>query len=292
MEKLFDRKLLIANKLRALRNPVDGSDFLMRRACDDLADRLSVIDRHFEHAICLFNGTAHATDVLMADRKVGRVSRIESDMTLLSGQEGIVEDGEIVPVEPKSADLVVSLMTLHEFNDVPGMFTQIRKTLKPDGLFLAAFAGGGTLSELRDSLLAAETELTGGASARIYPFMDVRDAGALLQRAGFALPVSDIETVTVRYATPIKLMHDLRAMGASNALVQRSKRPITKRLLQRAFEVYAERHADDDGRLRATFNIIWVSGWASHGSQQKPLKPGSATASLADALLKIENNDG
>lgn len=210
---------------------------------------------------------------------------------MLSGQEGVVEEREIVPADPKSADLVVSLMALHEFNDVPGMLAQIQRVLKSDGLFLAAFVGGGTLNELRESLLAAETELTGGASARVYPFMDVRDAGALLQRAGFALPLSDVETVIVRYTTAADLMHDLRAMGASNALVQRSRKPFTKRLLQRTSELYAERHADDDGRIRATFNIIWVSGWAPHTSQQQPLKPGSATVSLADALSKIEKSD-
>ena len=174
----------------------------------------------------------------------------------------------------------MSLLSLQEANDLPGALIQIRRALRPDGLFLGAIAGGGTLAELRESLLAAETELYGGASPRVAPFTDVRDAGALLQRAGFALPVADVETVTVRYASMFGLLRDLRAMGASNALVARTRRP-SRRLFARAAEIYAERFADPDGRIRATFAIVWMSGWAPHASQQKPLKPGSATVSLA-----------
>jgi SAM-dependent methyltransferase len=192
-----------------------------------------------------------------------------------------------VPFEPASLDLAVSLLALQEANDVPGVMVQIRRTLKPDGLFLAAFAGAGTLAELRESLLAAETELYGGASPRVAPFADVRDAGALLQRAGFALPVTDVETVTVRYDSLFALLRDLRGMGATNTLADRSRRPAARALFARAAQIYAERFADADGRVRATFNLVWMSGWVPHESQQKPLKPGSGQVSLA----KILGND-
>ena len=181
-------------------------------------------------------------------------------------------------------ELAVSLLAFQEINDLPGLLLQFRRALKPDGLFLGAMAGGETLKELRESLLVAETELYGGAAPRIAPFTDVRDAGALLQRAGFALPVADVETLTVRYSDMFALMADLRAMGATNVLLDRSRRPAGRRLFARAAELYAERFSDADGRIRATFSIIWLSGWAPHGSQQKPLKPGSAQVSLTKIL--------
>ena len=169
-------------------------------------------------------------------------------------------------------------------NDIPGMLIQTRRALRPDGLFLGAMAGQGTLAELKESLLAAETELSGGASPRVIPFADVREAGALLQRAGFALPVADVDQLTVRYDSMFDLMRDLRGVGATNALVARSRKPATRAFFGRAAEIYAERFSDPDGRVRATFSIIWMSGWAPHASQQKPLKPGSAKTSLASAL--------
>src|SRR5690606_21959196 len=172
-----------------------------------------------------------------------------------------------------------------------GMLIQIRRALRPDGLFLGCMAGAGTLAELRDALLSAETELYGGASPRVYPFADVRAAGALLQRAGFALPVADHETVTVRYDSIFALMRDLRAMGATSSLSARSRRPATKGLLMRAGEIYAERYSDPDGRIRATFSTIWLSGWAPHASQQKPLKPGSAKVSLAKILGELPDKE-
>lgn len=292
MNRLFDRELIIARRLRALRQPVAGADFLMQRTVNDLGERLSVIERRFGDAIALFCGSDLAARALRASGRAGNTVRVEIAPALLGDDDGITESGEILPAEPQRTDLVVSLLSLHEVNDVPGLFAQVRRALRPDGLFLGAFAGAGTLAELRDSLLAAETELGGGAAARVYPFMDVRDAGALLQRAGFALPVTDVETVTVRYASAFGLMRDLRAMGATSALVDRSRQPLSRRVLQRMAEIYAERHADDDGRIRATFNIIWISGWAPHASQQKPLKPGSATVSLSDALRAVDADDG
>jgi SAM-dependent methyltransferase len=191
---------------------------------------------------------------------------------------------EALGLEPERYDLAVSLLTLHQTNDTPGVLAQIRRALKPDGLFLACVPGGATLGELRESLLAAEVEMTGTAHARVLPFMDVRDAGALLQRAGFSLPVADTEKLAVRYDTMFDLMRDLRAMGATNTLSERSRRFVPSALFNEAALYYAQNHADPDGRIRATFDLVWMSGWAPHESQQKPLKPGSAANRLADFI--------
>jgi hypothetical protein len=169
-------------------------------------------------------------------------------------------------------------------NDLPGALVQIRRALKPDGLLLAALIGGETLHELRESFAMAESEISGGASPRVSPFAEVRSLGSLLQRAGYALPVVDSDRHIVRYQNIFKLFHDLRRMGATNALVERSRKPLTKKIAARAAEIYAERFSDPDGRLRATFDVLWILGWAPHESQQKPLKPGSAKMRLADAL--------
>ena len=177
-------------------------------------------------------------------------------------------------------------------NDLPGTLLQIRRSLKPDGLLLAAFVGGQSLAELREAFAAAEAEIEGGASPRVAPFVDVRELGALLQRAGFALPVTDIDRLTVRYASPLALMHDLRRMGATNALTERRRRPLRRATLQRMMELYSARFADADGRVRATFEIVWLSGWAPHESQQKPLAPGSAKVRLAEALNAREISAG
>lgn len=284
MERIFDTQLLLARKLRALRGG-GSANFLMRRMAEDLAERLATVERRFERAAAIFCLTADAADAVRESGKADEILRVEADELLLSGKyEGLVAAPETVPLEPESIDLAVSLMTLHEANDLPGLLVQIRRSLRPDGLFLGAMAGAGTLQELRQSLLQAETELSGGAAPRVSPFTDVRDAGALLQRAGFALPVTDIETLAVRYATMFDLMRDLRDMGASNSLVERSRRPVTRGLFLRAAEIYQERFCDPDGRIRATFNIVWMSGWAPHASQQKPLKPGSAKVSLKSVL--------
>lgn len=284
MQPLFDTTLWLTRKRRALARPAPGADFLMRRITDDLADRLATVERRFGHAATLFCQTPHAADGLAASGKVDEITRIEADPAFLGGGRGMIAAPETVPFEPASLDLIVSLLAFQSMNDIPGMLAQIRRALKPDGLFLGAMAGAGTLTELRESLLAAETELYGGASPRVIPFADVRDAGALLQRVGLALPVADVETVTVRYGTPFGLMNDLKAMGETNALIDRSRRPMSRALLARTAEIYAERFSDADGRVRASFSIIWLSGWAPDASQQKPLKPGSATVSLAKFL--------
>lgn len=284
MQAIFDASLVIAHRRRALAHPVAGADFLVARAAEDLADRLATVERKFERGAAIFGVSPAATAVLAASGKVADVQRVEADAAFLGGGPGVISDPETIALEPASIDLAVSLLALQEANDIPGQLIQIRRALKPDGLFLGVLAGAGTLAELRESLLAAETELTGGASPRVIPFTDVRDAGGLLQRAGFALPVADVETVTVRYDTMFGLMADLRAMGATSALADRPRRPSTRRLFQRAAEIYAERFSDPDGRVRASFSFVWLSGWAPDPSQQKPLKPGSAQVSLAKAL--------
>lgn len=292
MDRVFDTDLVTLRKKRALRSGSTDADFLMRRAADDLALRLSAVGRRFGRAAVLFSQTAAATEAVLQSGKADEVVRVEQDAAFLAdgqggaqgGMQEIVAAAETVPFEPASLDLAVSLFSLHQVNDVPGMLAQVRRALKPDGLFLAALAGAGTLAELRDSLLAAEMETSGGASPRVAPFLDIRDAGSLLQRAGFALPVSDVEPVRVRYAGMFELMRDLRAMGETSALLARSRRPATRRLFARAAEIYAARHADPDGRIRASFQIVWFSGWAPHPSQQKPLKRGSAAVSLASVL--------
>jgi SAM-dependent methyltransferase len=193
---------------------------------------------------------------------------------------------EILPLQPDTLDLAVSGLAFQFVNDLPGVLTQIRRALKPDGLLLAAMLGGDTLTELRQSFAAAEAELESGVSPRVAPFADLRDVGALLQRAGFALPVTDVDRITVRYDTAFALMQDLRRMGATNILVERRKVPTRRATTLRMAQIYGERFADGDGRIRATFDVIWLSGWSPHESQQKPLKPGSAKASLADAVRK------
>src|SRR6202012_544789 len=179
--------------------------------------------------------------------------------------------------------LVISALALQFVNDLPGALVQIRRALKPDGLFLAVLLGGETLTELRQAFAAAEAEIEGGVSPRVAPFADLRDIGGLLQRAGFALPVTDVDRVVVRYGNAFGLMQDLRRMGATNSLIERRKTPTRRATLVRMAEIYAERFADPDGRIRATFDIIWLSGWAPHESQQTPLAPGSARMRLADA---------
>jgi SAM-dependent methyltransferase len=193
-------------------------------------------------------------------------------------------ESEPLPLQPESLDLAVSGLAFQFVNDLPGVLAQIRRALRPDGLLLVAMIGGDTLTELRQSFAAAEAELEGGVSPRVAPFADLRDVGALLQRAGFALPVTDVDRIVVRYDSAFALMQDLRRMGATNILVERRRTPTRRATLLRMAQIYGERFADPDGRIRATFDVIWLSGWAPDDSQQKPLQPGSAKASLAEAV--------
>jgi SAM-dependent methyltransferase len=289
MDMIFDPALVETNRKRAWRSRDDKALFLLDIAADELADRIAIVERHFDMAVELHGATGVTARRMLQTGKVGAVMRVETDAAFAGGDQDFkVAPIEELPLQPASANLIVSPLTLHLTNDTPGTLIQIRRALKPDGLFLAAIPGSGTLQELRDVLLTTEIELSGGASARVIPFADVRDVGALLQRAGFALPVTDAETYTVRYDSILPLMRDLRAMGMANPLMDRSKNPLTKRFLMRAAEIYADKYSDADGRIRATFSIIYISGWAPHESQQKPLKPGSAKVRLADALKTAE----
>jgi SAM-dependent methyltransferase len=263
--------------------------FLIERAAEDLSDRLATVLRRFDRAVDLGTPTGAVCRALAASGKVGTAIRTQgpSDAAL-----AVIADEEALPFRDGALDLVVSALALQFVNDLPGTLIQVRRALKPDGLFLAALAGGDTLTELRQSFAAAEAEVEAGISPRVAPFTDVRDLGTLLQRAGFALPVTDVDRVTVRYASPIALMHDLRRMGATNPLLERSRRPLKRATLRRMTEIYAERFADRDGRIRATFEIVWLSAWAPHESQQKPLAPGSARRRLADALGTKEISTG
>ncbi|HEY1943852.1 MAG TPA: methyltransferase domain-containing protein [Roseiarcus sp.] len=287
--RLFDRALLATRLRRALLADDRSADFLLRRAAEELADRLSLIKRDFAAAADVGSPGPHAAEVLAA--RGGGFTLQLAPLALAAGAgpyARAVGDVESLPLAAESCDLVVSLMALHHVNDLPGALIQIRRALRPDGLFLAALAGGDTLTELRQSLTIAESDALGGAAPRVAPFADVRALGALMQRAGFALPVVDADTVVVRYPDLFALMRDLRAFGAANALNLRSRKPLRREVLARAAAVYAERFADPDGRLRATFETIWLTGWAPHESQPKALKPGSAKMRLADALKPRE----
>ena len=291
MDIVFDQTLIEARRMRALRKGDPKAQFLLEIAGRELAERLSVVERHFDTAVELHGYTGLTAKFIAETGKVSKMLRVETDAAFAGNQteaDFVTASLENVPVAPGSVNLVVSPLSLHLTNDTPGVFIQVRRALKPDGLFFAAIPGSGTLQELREVLLATESELTGGASPRVVPFADVRDIGALLQRAGFTLPVADTETYTVRYASLFALLKDLRAMGMTNPLIARSKKPLTRSFFLRAAEIYAERFADADGRIRATFSFIYISGWAPHESQQQPLKPGSAKQRLSDALKTRE----
>jgi SAM-dependent methyltransferase len=282
---LFDRPLFKRRRLKALKAAKQGADFLLRAVAEDLADRLLLVNRRFPLAVDLGGHGGRVFEAIRSSGKADQVIRAD----LFAADPGlsapnIVFDDALLPLKDQSVDLAVSALSLQFVNDLPGTLVQIRRSLRPDGLFLATLPGAGTLSELRDSLTRAELELCGGAAARVLPFADTRDLGSLLQRAGFALPVTDVDTLTVRYDHLFALMADLRAMGATSVLKDRSRRPLPRAVFMRAAEIYAERHADADGRIRATFALVTLSGWAPHESQQKPLRPGSAKSRLADAL--------
>lgn len=282
MEILFDRELLEQRRRRAARIE-PKADFLLRIVADELAARLSVVERQFEVAVELHGATGLVGDACLATGRIGTLQRVETDETT-AGRPVLVAPLDDVPMEAESVNLVISPLALHLVNDLPGSMVRIRRALKPDGLFLAAIPGAGTLAELRESLLVADTEIHGGASPRVIPFGEIRAIGGLLQRAGFSLPVVDVETYTVRYSSLFGLMADLRAMGMTNPLTNRSRKPVGRRFFLRAAEIYRERFSDPDGRIRASFPIIYASGWSPHESQQKPLKPGSAKMRLAEAL--------
>jgi len=290
--ELFDRALLTRRRARAA-STAQAHDFLLSRVAEDLRDRLAGILREFR--VCVNLGAHHG---LLGDALAGALAPdlfVQTDRALALAQKcsgaRLVADEEALPFGRTSLDLVVSALTLHWVNDLPGALIQIARALRPDGLFLAAVLGGRTLEELREALTHAEAEISGGAGPRVAPFADVREYGGLLQRAGFALPVVDSDLIEVTYPSPRALMDDIRAMGGANVLKARSRRPLSRAILARMDEIYRARFGTGD-RVRASFEIITLTGWAPDKSQQQPLRPGSARGRLADALGAAEHSAG
>lgn len=300
---VFDRRLQALRRARAAKT-FASADHLKARASEDLCDRLSMIRRSFPMALDIgshggrgggaFRKAAIDQGLLGPGRPIGWLAEAEFVEGLLDAGAGpgVVVDGEHLALKDESLDLVVSALSLHWTNDLPGVFAQARRALRPDGLFLATFFGGRTLQELRATLFEAELEAHGGAGARVSPFADAQDAASLLQRAGFALPVADSDVVVVRHANVFGLFRDLKAMGETAAFSDRSGKPLTRGIIARAADLHQRRHGDADGRVRTTFELVTVTGWAPHESQQKPLRPGSAQARLADALGAVERSAG
>jgi SAM-dependent methyltransferase len=272
---LFDRAMLAQRQRRALRQ--GPATFLLDRVADDIADRLDAVKREF----------ADVADIWTPGDGLALHARFKSLLRIVPDDS----PHESLSLQPESLDLAVSALALQFVNDLPGVLAQIRRALKPDGLLLAAMIGGDSLTELRQSFAAAEAECEGGVSPHVAPFADLRDVGGLLQRAGLALPVTDVDRVVVRYDSAFALMADLRRMGATNILIERRRTPTRRATMLRMAEIYAERFADADGRIRATFDVIWLSGWAPHASQQTPLRPGSARASLEQAVKQATKRD-
>ncbi len=298
---IFDRALIRRRLDRA--DKAGAEDFLLRAAIDDLCERLSLIKRDFPAVVEIGSASPRFSARLAREgRLIVRMAPLaqlaagapridlsrdaggKAESTFPRPALAVVGDEEALPFADARFDLAVSALSLQTVNDLPGALIQIRRILKPDGLFLGCLLGGASLTELRSALGAAESELYGGISPRVAPFADVREMGGLLQRAGLALPVADSEPLIVRYRDMFALMADLRAIGATNALLARLRKPASRRLFLRAAEIYGERFSDADGRARATFELIFVSGWTPHESQQRPLRPGSAKMRLEDAL--------
>jgi SAM-dependent methyltransferase len=270
--QIFDRAQIARNLAR---RPAGRDDFVTRLIHDDLADRLSTLKRDFSRALAV----GPALDLLPTlGASASGPFRYDHALSVPLGPEGALD------IEGQDYQLIVSILDLQTVDDVPGYLSQLARRLAPDGLLMAVALGGESLTELRQAFFAADTEILGGAYARVAPFIAVREAGALLQRAGLALPVADIETLTVRYADSLSLMRELQALGASNPLADRPKTPASRRLILAVEAAYRQAASDEDGRLRATLELLWLSGWSPHDSQQKPLRPGSAKTRLADAL--------
>ena len=291
--QLFDRGLLRRRRSR-FANELPQHEFLLSHVAAEIADRIGAVLREFPRALDL--GAYHGMlgRAVAALPSVGEMIYAESAPALaaLCPRPSVVCDEDLLPFRDESFNLVVSGLALHRVNDLPGALVQIRRALRPDGLFVGAALGSRSLHELRYALLEAEAEEEGGASPRIAPFADVREYGALLQRAGLALPVSDADLLTVTYPTPRDLMREIRAMGGGNVLAARRKGSLSRRTLERAEAIYRTRHATPDGRVMASFEIVYLMGWAPHASQQNPAAPGSATMRLADALGTTEHAAG
>lgn len=282
VQRVIDKVLLRRRQVRASARSGPGAEFLLHAAVGELTERLAAVERRFTVGVAIAPQSDALASAMLGSGRVERVFRIEPAWHAGGSRADLIADDEALPLAPGSVDLIVSALSLHWANDLPGALIQARQALRPDGLFLAALAGGQTLTELRQALVEAETEILGGASPRVIPMADVRDLGQLLQRAGFALPVADRDTLTVRYDSAFGLFADLRAMGASNPLIDRTRNPAGRRLFARAAQAYEARFSDPDGRVRATFELIYVAGWAPDASQQKPARRGSAQVNLAD----------
>ncbi len=284
---VFDRRLLRQRRNRAAADFPDF-DFLYQAVGDQLVDRLDTVRKELLVIADLGAGTSTLSKSLRHRRGTQTVINLDMSPAMAQRARGlaVVADEDLLPLRPQSLDAVVANLSLHWVNDLPGALAQIRMALKPDGVFLAAVMGGESLHELRTSLMEAETAVRGGVSPRVSPLIDMQDMSALMQRAGFALPVIDRDTISVDYASPFNLMHDLRGMAATNATVHRDRAPVPKKLMMEAARIYADKFPaeEEEGGVCATFDIIYVIGWAPADSQPKPLKPGSATARLADVL--------
>lgn len=278
---MFDPKRHLHNLKRAKHLAGETDDFLLKLTVEDMLERLSAINRTFDNAIALFGRTESLAEAMKASPQINNTLRVEESVHVGVADHIVTDDN--MQLDSNSVDLVLAPFGLHWVNDLPGALIQLHQAIKPDGLLMAVLPGPDTLKELRDALLTAESDVTGGAAMRVDPFTDIRDAGGLLQRAGYALPVVDRDDLTVRYDTPFDLIGDLRKMGA-NGQLNASSPILTRETIGRLLSVYSERYCDDDGRLRATFSLISMSGWVPHESQQKPLKPGSAKSRMADAL--------
>lgn len=292
-DTLFDRSLLASRRSRAA-SQIANHDFLLRRVAEDLADRVQAVVREFPLVLDLGSHNGCLARKLAPLPSIGRIICADASpgMLAMGPGPGVVCDEEFLPFAPGAFDLVVSALSLHWVNDLPGTLVQLRQSLKPDGLFLGAVLGGETLKELADAFMASEIETVGGASPRVGPFADVRSLGALLQRAGLALPVADTDRLTVTYESPFALMDELKAMGAANVLADRSRTPLRRSTLMRMAQIYMEKHADERGRVQATFDIVTMTGWAPDQSQPTPLRPGTARTRLADALGVVEQSSG
>jgi len=290
---LFDRALLRKRRAR-FAHEVASREFLIAHVAREIKERVEIMLREFPRALDLgaYHGLLGRTVAELPS--VGEMVYAESALAYakLCPRPALVCDEDLLPFKDASFNLIVSGLALHRVNDLPGSLIQIRRALAPDGLFMAAALGARALIELRAALLEAEGEIEGGASPRVSPFGDVREYGALLQRAGFALPVADAEVLKVVYPSPRELMHEVRALGGGNVLTARSKAPLHRRTLERAEAIYRARHDTPDGKITATFEFVFMSGWAPDQSQQKPLKPGSAAQRLADALHTEEHSAG
>ncbi len=289
--RVFDRELHARRRTRAAAG-FGGYSFLKQRIAEDIVERLSGINREFSRVLDLGAQNGTLSDALYAQAPDRQIVQSDLSAAYCAPPLGVCADEEMLPFADASFDLAVSAMSLHWVNDLPGALIQIQRALKPDGLMIAALPGAGTLGELRQSMLTAETEIRGGAVMRVSPFLDVIDGAQLLQRAGFAMPVADAETVTVRYDSMLNLLTDLRGMGETAVFADRSGPRLTRGIVLRAAEIYAEQFADADGRVRATFEIVTLSGWAPAAGQPVPKRPGSASVRLADALGVKERSAG